>query len=90
MDTRLIQDFLGHASVANAARYTKLAPRRLAAVRVRWAGAVVVRGHDLQLIQDYPGHRDPKHAVDYTTTACGRFEGLWQPRLAMTLGDAST
>jgi integrase len=34
-DTRLIQDFLGHASIANTVRYTKLAPRRLAAVRVR-------------------------------------------------------
>jgi site-specific recombinase XerD len=34
-DTRLIQDFLGHASIANTARYTKLASGRLAAVRVR-------------------------------------------------------
>jgi site-specific recombinase XerD len=34
-DTRLIQDFLGHASIANTVRYTKLAPRRLAAMRVR-------------------------------------------------------
>jgi site-specific recombinase XerD len=34
-DTRLIQDFLGHASIANTVRYTKLAPGRLAAVRVR-------------------------------------------------------
>jgi len=34
-DTRLIQDFLGHASIANAVRYTRLAPGRLAAVRVR-------------------------------------------------------
>jgi site-specific recombinase XerD len=31
-DTRLIQDFLGHASIANTVRYTKLAPGRLAAV----------------------------------------------------------
>jgi hypothetical protein len=31
----VIQDLLGHASIANAVRYTKLAPRRLAAVRVR-------------------------------------------------------
>jgi hypothetical protein len=31
----LIQDFLGHASIANTVRYTMLAPRRLAAVRVR-------------------------------------------------------
>jgi site-specific recombinase XerD len=34
-DTRLIQDFLGHASIANTVRYTKLAPGRLAAIRVR-------------------------------------------------------
>jgi hypothetical protein len=34
-DTRLIQDFLGHASIANTVRYTKPAPGRLAAVRVR-------------------------------------------------------
>ena len=34
-DTRLIQDFLGHASIANTVRYTRLAPGRLAAVRVR-------------------------------------------------------
>ena len=34
-DTRLIQDFLGHAAIANTVRYTKLAPGRLAAVRVR-------------------------------------------------------
>ena len=34
-DTRLIQDFLGHASIANTVRYTNLAPGRLAAVRVR-------------------------------------------------------
>ena len=34
-DTRLIQDFLGHASIANTVRYTKLAPARLASMRVR-------------------------------------------------------
>ena len=34
-DTRLIQDFLGHASITNTVRYTRLAPGRLAAVRVR-------------------------------------------------------
>ena len=34
-DTRLIQDFLGHASIANTVRYTRLAPGRLATVRVR-------------------------------------------------------
>ena len=34
-DTRLIQDFLGHASIANTVHYTRLAPGRLAAVRVR-------------------------------------------------------
>jgi site-specific recombinase XerD len=36
-DTRLIQDFLGHASIATV-RYTTLAPGRLAAVRVRQRG----------------------------------------------------
>jgi Phage integrase family len=41
-DTRLIQDFLGHASIANTVRYTKLAPARLAAVRVRLANAVPI------------------------------------------------
>ena len=35
IDTRLIQDFLGHTSIANTVRYTRLAPGRLAAVRVR-------------------------------------------------------
>jgi type 1 fimbriae regulatory protein FimB len=34
-DTRLIQDFLGHRNIQNTVRYTKLAPARLAAVRVR-------------------------------------------------------
>jgi len=34
-DTRLIQDFLGHAAIANTVRYTRLAPGRLATVRVR-------------------------------------------------------
>lgn len=34
-DTRLIQDFLGHRDIRNTVRYTKLAPARLAAVRVR-------------------------------------------------------
>ena len=34
-DTWLIQDFLGHASIANTVRYTQLAPGRLASVRVR-------------------------------------------------------
>jgi type 1 fimbriae regulatory protein FimB/type 1 fimbriae regulatory protein FimE len=34
-DTRLIQDFMGHASITNTARYTKLAPARLSGVRVR-------------------------------------------------------
>jgi site-specific recombinase XerD len=34
-DKRLIQDFLGHVSVVNTVRYTKLAPGRSAAVRVR-------------------------------------------------------
>ena len=34
-DTRLIQDFMGHASITNTVRYTKLAQARLAGVRVR-------------------------------------------------------
>jgi site-specific recombinase XerD len=34
-DTRLIQDWLGHASISNTVRYTQLAPGRLASVRVR-------------------------------------------------------
>ena len=35
VDTRLIQDFLGHADIRHTAHYTALSPRRLAAVRVR-------------------------------------------------------
>ena len=34
-DTRLIQDFLGHASIANTVRCTKLVPARLASVPVQ-------------------------------------------------------
>jgi type 1 fimbriae regulatory protein FimB len=34
-DVRLVQDFLGHKSITSTAIYTALAPRRLAAVRVR-------------------------------------------------------
>jgi site-specific recombinase XerD len=34
-DTRLIQDFLGHRDIRNTVRYTRLAPARLRAVRVR-------------------------------------------------------
>jgi type 1 fimbriae regulatory protein FimB/type 1 fimbriae regulatory protein FimE len=34
-DTRLIQAFLGHADIRHTAAYTAIAPRRLAAVRVR-------------------------------------------------------
>jgi type 1 fimbriae regulatory protein FimB len=34
-DTRLIQDFLGHRDIRNTMRYTRLAPARLRAVRVR-------------------------------------------------------
>ena len=34
-DTRLIQDFLGHRDIRNTVRYTRLAPGRLRAVRVR-------------------------------------------------------
>ena len=35
LDTRLIQDFLGHRDIRNTVRYTKLSPHRLASVRVR-------------------------------------------------------
>jgi integrase len=35
VDTRLIQDFLGHVDIRHTAHYTALSPRRLAAVRVR-------------------------------------------------------
>jgi integrase len=35
LDTRLIQEFLGHASINSTVRYTAVAPARLAAVRVR-------------------------------------------------------
>jgi integrase len=34
-DTRLIQAFLGHADIRHTAHYTEIAPKRLAAVRVR-------------------------------------------------------
>jgi hypothetical protein len=35
LDTRLIQEFLGHRDIRHTVRYTELSPRRLAAVRVR-------------------------------------------------------
>jgi integrase len=35
IDTRLIQNYLGHASIQNTVVYTEISPRRLAAVRVR-------------------------------------------------------
>jgi site-specific recombinase XerD len=35
LDTRLIQDFLGHKAISSTAIYTELDPHRLAAVRVR-------------------------------------------------------
>jgi enoyl-CoA hydratase/carnithine racemase len=35
LDTRLIQEFLGHRDMRHTVRYTELSPRRLAAVRVR-------------------------------------------------------
>ena len=35
VDTRLIQEFLGHRDIRHTVRYTELSPRRLAAVRVR-------------------------------------------------------
>ena len=34
-DTRLIQDYLGHRSIANTVIYTETTARRLASVRVR-------------------------------------------------------
>jgi integrase len=34
-DTRLIQDYLGHKDIRHTAAYTALAPKRLAALRVR-------------------------------------------------------
>jgi type 1 fimbriae regulatory protein FimB len=35
VDTRLIQDFLGHRDIRHTAHYTAISPKRLAAVRVR-------------------------------------------------------
>jgi integrase len=35
VDVRLVQDFLGHRNIATTTIYTELAPKRLAAVRVR-------------------------------------------------------
>jgi site-specific recombinase XerD len=35
LDTRLIQDFLGHRDIRNMIRYTKLSHHRLVSVRVR-------------------------------------------------------
>jgi site-specific recombinase XerD len=35
LDTRLIQDYLGHRNIANTVKYTETSQRRLAAVRVR-------------------------------------------------------
>jgi site-specific recombinase XerD len=35
VDTRLIQEFLGHDDIRHTALYTTISPRRLAAVRVR-------------------------------------------------------
>ena len=34
-DTRLIQDYWGHSSIANTVIYTETSARRLASVRVR-------------------------------------------------------
>ncbi len=34
-DTRLIQDFLGHKDIRHTAGYTAIAPKRLAALRIR-------------------------------------------------------
>jgi integrase len=35
VDVRLVQEFLGHASISSTAIYTAISPKRLAAVRVR-------------------------------------------------------
>jgi integrase len=35
VDTRLIQDFLGHVDIRHTAHYTAISPRKLAGVRVR-------------------------------------------------------
>jgi len=35
VDTRLIQEFLGHRDIRHTVRYSELSPRRLATVRVR-------------------------------------------------------
>jgi integrase len=35
VDTRLIQDYLGHKDIRHTVRYTELSPKRLAEVRVR-------------------------------------------------------
>jgi site-specific recombinase XerD len=35
VDTRLIQEYLGHKDIRHTVRYTELSPKRLAAVRVR-------------------------------------------------------
>jgi site-specific recombinase XerD len=35
IDTRLIQDFLGHVDIRNTVQYTKLSAKRLASVRLR-------------------------------------------------------
>jgi integrase/recombinase XerC len=35
IDVRLVQEFLGHASITSTAIYTAISPKRLAGVRVR-------------------------------------------------------
>ena len=35
VDVRLVQDFLGHASITSTAIYTAISPKRLAGVRLR-------------------------------------------------------
>ncbi len=35
VDVRLVQEFLGHASITSTAIYTAVSPKRLAAVRLR-------------------------------------------------------
>jgi type 1 fimbriae regulatory protein FimB len=35
VDVRLVQEFLGHASITRTAIYTAISPKRLAGVRVR-------------------------------------------------------
>ena len=44
VDTRLIQEFLGHRDIRHTVRYTELSPRRLAALRCRLFSLLLVSG----------------------------------------------